>query len=128
MAESNIYYNSFLLSFEVRELNSTATFKRYLNRVINFPPKCFSVGERHKFSTQESKRNAVPLTVTLFIRNGIDSPSCTCGWFEDTHHYFFKCPYFTNERNVLLASLLPIYTPSLIIILFGDKNYHNKLM
>jgi len=34
----------------------------------------------------------------LFTKNIVESPLCTCGAIEDTHHFFFSCPLYMGSR------------------------------
>ena len=44
----------------------------------------------------------------LYIKNIIDSPNCFCGEIESTHHYLFKCPKYTRQRNSLFRKLFQL--------------------
>ena len=60
----------------------------------------------------------------LYIKNIIDSPNCFCGEIESTHHYLFKCPKYTRQRNSLFRKLLQLLNirPSENVLLFGSPD------
>ena len=46
-----------------------------------------------------------------YAHNFCDTPSytCSCGLeSETTTHFFLKCPYFTNQRSILISKLSSI--------------------
>ena len=66
------------------------------------------------------RTNCSSLNHHLFTKNIIDSPLCTCGSIEDTHHFLFSCNRFTNLRVELFEKIVPICTPTLGALLFGN--------
>jgi hypothetical protein len=48
------------------------------------------------------------LTEHLYVKNIIDIPTCFCGEIESTHHYLFKYPKYTRQRNSLFRQLLQL--------------------
>jgi hypothetical protein len=60
----------------------------------------------------------------LYIKNIIDSPNCFCGEIESTHHYLFKYPKYTHQRNSLFRKLLQLLNirPSENLLLFGSPD------
>ena len=56
----------------------------------------------------------------MHSKNIVDSPYCTCGDKEDTHHFLFVCHQFTDFRRDLINSVSDICQPNLNVLLFGD--------
>ena len=59
-----------------------------------------------------------------YMKNIIDSPNCFSGEIESTHHYLFKCPKYTRQRNSLFRKLLQLLNirPSENLLLFGSPD------
>ena len=57
---------------------------------------------------------------TPAFKNIVDSPYCTCGDKEDTHHFVFVCHQFTDLRRDLINSVSDICQPYLNVLLSGD--------
>ena len=55
-----------------------------------------------------------------FKKNIVDSPYCTCGDIEDTHHFLCVCHQFTDLRPDLMNSVSDICQPNLNVLLCGD--------
>ena len=66
------------------------------------------------------RTNCSSLNLDLFIKSVSNSPLCVCGSLEDTQHYFFHCPNFTQQRIELLNEISRYSTPSLTLFLYGD--------
>ena len=65
------------------------------------------IGERHnQLNHTQIRLNFSPLNFHLYQRHCINSPNCSCGdTLEISHHYFFLCPQFTQQRNILFSKL-----------------------
>ena len=61
----------------------------------------------------------------LFKKNISDSLLCRCGSVENTHHFFFKCPFYNIVRNDLLREVSNLHEVSLKLLLYGDPNLSN---
>ena len=66
------------------------------------------------------RTNCSALNSDLFMKNIVDSPSCTCGAIENAYHFFFMGGRYTNQRNDLLHDLNFIQNINLKLLLFGD--------
>ena len=64
--------------------------------------------------------NCSVLNSDLFVKNTIDSASCTCGAIENAYHVFFSCGRYLIHRNDLLHELNFLPNVSLNILLYGD--------
>ena len=127
---SQLYYKSFIpsvirewneLPLETRNSTSILAFKRKLNSNLNAPPKYFCDGKRlGQIYHARLRTNCSSLNHHLFTKNIVDSPLCTCGSVEDTHHFLFSCNRFTNLRVELFEKIVPICTPTLGVLLFGN--------
>ena len=54
------------------------------------------------------------------FKNIVDSPYCTCGAIEDTHHVLCVCHQFIDLRRDLINSVSDICQPNLNVLLCGD--------
>ena len=59
---------------------------------------------------------------TPAFKNIVESPYCTCGDIEDTHHILFVCHQFTDLRRDLTNSVSDICQPNLNVLLCGDTS------
>ena len=57
---------------------------------------------------------------TPAFKNIVDSPYCTCGDIEDTHHFLFVCHQFTDLRRDLINPVSDFCQPSLNVLLCRD--------
>ena len=57
---------------------------------------------------------------TPAFKNIVDSPYCTCGDIEDTHHFLFVCHQFTDPRQDLINSVSDNCLTYLNVLLCGD--------
>ena len=128
--ESTLYYNSFLpstvrawnnLPNEAKHLQSTDAFKYYLKKDKVKVPKYYYTGKRNvQILHTRLRTNCSSLNLDLFIKSMSNSPLCVCGSLEDTQHYFFHWPNFTQQRIELLNEISRYNTPSLTLFLYGD--------
>ena len=66
---------------------------------------------------------------TPAFKSIVDSPYCTCGAIEYTHHFLFVCRQFTDFRRYLINSVSDICQLNLNVLLCGDISLtfdHNK--
>ena len=47
-----------------------------------------------------------PVNARLHKKNIVPSSSCSCGSYESTYHFFFKCPNYSQIRNRYLPNNL----------------------
>ena len=103
---TNSYLSSFLPSTvkdwynlppEIAQSDSVASFKYMytLNRDGTHVPKYFYSGNRHVQVLHTSLRTQCSaLNHDLVTKNISDTPLCRFGSVENTHHIFFKCPFY----------------------------------
>ena len=130
-ARTTQYYNSFLpstvrswnnLPIEVKQSASVSSFKQFLNKDKSQVPKYYYSGSRQgQILHVRLRTNCSALNLDLFLKNMTDSPLCRCGSIEDTQHFFFHCPYFQAQRLDLLNTISYYQTPTLHIMLYGDR-------
>lgn len=113
------------LPSDMKEITSVNTFKDKLKSKFDSCRTLYYYGERWagihhaRLRIGCSKLN-YDLNKNLHV---IDSPQCLCGALQETaFHFFFECPNFINERNLLLAQIDLIANPTVDIVLFGDTN------
>ena len=115
------------LPYETRNVASLGQFKAKLK----FTPKqpvCYSellyFGNRSTAVKHTRLRlGCSRLNAHLFKIGVIDSPQCSCGTgIEDTLHYFFICPMYSNLRVDLSSKIIPIAPFTSATLLFGNKD------
>ena len=109
---TNSYLSSFLSSTvrdwnnlppEIAQSDSVASFKYNLNRDRTHVPKYIYSGNRHVqvLHTRLRSQCSAPYH-DLFKKNISDNPLCRCGSIENTHHFFFKCPFYNIVPSTIL--------------------------
>jgi hypothetical protein len=132
LARLNVYANSFFpkasrdwnnLSKVQRQAPSVEAFKAY--HIRKLPPKnvMYYYGSRAENIIHARMRiENSPLKADLCdILHVIDSPLCPCGAGvdEDAQHFFFDCPLYSVQREVLENELLPYVLTDIDKLLFG---------
>ena len=129
-ARTTLYNNSFLpsvtrawnsLPLSTRQSTNINQFKRHINRNNNRVPKYYYYGNRQEQCLHTRIRtNCSSLNEHLFNKNVIDSPLCTCGDIESSHHFLLKCRLYNNIRTIMINSVSIYCEASLDILLFGS--------
>lgn len=139
-ARTQLYYNSFLpsvirswngLAEDVRNCNSTASFKHRLNTNLKPPPRYYFVGKRlGQILHTRLRSNCSSLKQHLFSKNIVQSPLCACGNIENTEHFLLHCPIYHNLRQDMTRSISHMCRPSINIFLYGDPNlsYNDNML
>ena len=115
-SRTNLFYNSFLpstirswneLADEIKTAPSVASFKFRLNRDLHKPPKYFNSGSRQgQILHVRLRMECSSLNAHLYKKNIVPSTSCSCGGFESTYHFFFKCSNYSLIRTRYLPNNL----------------------
>ena len=94
-----LYYNSFLpstvrawnsLPAEVKQFQTTHSFKYYFNKSITPVPKYYySKNRKAQILHTRLRTNCSSLNLDLFLKGITDSPMCRCGSIENSQHFFF---------------------------------------
>ena len=115
-ARTNLYYNSFFpstirawnsLPEDTKQSPSISFFKFRLNRDINKPPKYYSTGTRMgQILHTRIRLECSSLNAHLYRKNIVPEPTCQCGGFESSYHFFFICPIFVDARTRYLPANL----------------------
>ncbi len=93
-----------------------------LSRHNPIVPKQFLFGERKpQVLLTRLRTKCSSLSHDLFCKNIIDSPNCTCGEIETTHHYFFKCIKYNIIRPALIADVSRYSHVTLDVLLKGNS-------
>ena len=109
------------LSDEIKNSQSISGFKNALNADRLKAPHHFYHGERkYQIFHARLRTNCSPLNSTLFNKNIVETPLCTCGLIEDADHYFFHCHKYNDARVILYNELYYLQVISLDLLLFGD--------
>ena len=107
---------------DIRNLDSLAAFKTFLDRATPIPNKLYFVGEREYQIIHTRLRNKrSSLNFDLFQKNLVASSLCKCGGIETSHHYRLESRYYTIIRNKLFATTENFTTVSLDVLLYGDE-------
>ncbi|MEW8546433.1 MAG: reverse transcriptase domain-containing protein, partial [Candidatus Thiodiazotropha sp.] len=119
-ANTNLYFNSYFpstirawnsLPEDTKQATSVSSFKYLLNRDLKRPPRYFNTGTRIGQILQARLRmECSSLNSHLYRKNIVPSPSCLCGGFESSAHFFFTCPRYTPARNRYLPNDLDNFT------------------
>ena len=63
------------------------------------------------------------LNAHLFALHVLDEPICSCGFdVEDNSHFFFSCPLYQTDRQILFNEINKICDVSLDILLYGHED------
>lgn len=119
-ARTNLFFNSFFpstirawnsLPEDTKTANSVAAFKYRLNSNRQKPPKYINAGSRiGQILHARLRMECSSLNSHLYCKNIVPSPSCECGGFESTYHFFFQCPRYNVVRNTYLSNYIHTYT------------------
>ena len=130
-SRTNLYRNSFFpqtvrdwnnLPEYIRSIPSLSSFKSYLFKDKSEPPY-YNIGNRKsQIHHARLRMNCSPLKSTLFQKNLVESPFCSCNSniVETTKHFLLDCPKYSSIRNSTL-DLLP-YDTNLETLLYGNEN------
>ena len=67
---------------------------------VHKPPKYFNSGTRKgQILHARLRMECRSLNAHLYKKNNEPSPSCSCGGFESTYHFSFKCPNYSLIRT-----------------------------
>ena len=91
------------------------TFKKRLCEQLGAsdPPPYYKFGTKtgNKFHAR-LRMEMSNLNSHLFAIQKVASPSCSCGYYNETiNHYVLRCPNYTNQRNILFQNLAEILSP-----------------
>lgn len=137
---TELFSNSFIpssitswnnLSPEVKNLNTISQFKNALKRTIfktNQIPKHFLLGNRFLSVMHARLRNGCSnLNNDLFMNHLQVFKHCSCGFHtEDTDHFLFQCPLYTNARIQMFRSLQQFHPLNKNLLLFGSSNLNDN--
>ena len=86
-------------NYNLRNSNNMRNF----NRNGQIPPKYFNAGSRMGQTLHARLRmECSSLNFHLYRKNIVPNPSCSCGGFESSYHFFFTCPKYSRIRNSYL--------------------------
>ena len=107
---------------QTRNSPSLNIFKNRLGKPnLITPPRYYNTGNRlGQIYHARLKTACSPLRQHLHSKNIVDSPYCTCGDIEDSHHFLFVCHQFTDLRRELINSVSDICQHNLNVLLCGD--------
>ena len=124
-ARTNLFYNSFIpaticvwndLSDEIKTAPSVASFKYRLNNTLKKPPKYYNTGSRiGQILLARLRMECSSLNAHLYRENIVPSPTCSCGGFESTYHFFFQCSTMQSPEEGIFRT---IFLPWTLIRLF----------
>ena len=99
------------------------TFKTKLN-TKDAPNELFYLGNRaSNIKHSQLRLNCSKLNNDLYSLHVVDNPSCPCGSpIEDVYHYFYVCPLFANERQILFQSIAKFNITDYKMLLYGNNN------
>ena len=138
-ARTNLYYNSFFpstirawnsLPEDTKQSPSISSFKFRLNRDMNKPPKYYNTGTRiGQILHTRIRLECSSLNAHLYRKNIVPQPTCQCGGFESSYHFFFVCPIFVGARSRYLpANLNNLTTRDLLFGMENKTNHENEAL
>lgn len=129
--KTSLYANSFLpstinqwnsLPDDIKHSPTLNIFKSKLKKRTKIP-NYYCRGSRYgQVLLTRLRNNCSGLKQDLYTKNISDTPLCTCGSVEDVHHFFFRCPLYTRQRQFLFERISTFCTPNLALLLHGDAN------
>ena len=136
---TNLYYNSFFpstksvwnsLPEDTKQSPSISSFKFRLNRDLNKPPKYYNTGTRiGQLLHTRIRLECSSLNAHLYRKNIVPEPTCQCGGFKSSYHFFFVCPIFLDARSKCLpANLINVTTSDLLFGMESKKNHENEAL
>ena len=76
--------------------------------ILKKSPKYYDTGSRiGQILHARLRMECSSLNAHLYRKNIVPSPTCSCGGFESTHHFFFQCPNYAVTRRRYLSNYLP---------------------
>ena len=118
------------LDNETKLAGTLEAFSHKLNKDHAPSPRWYYVGER-RYSALHARLRMLcsPLNDHLFSHiHVVDDPACICGHDrENSRHFLLDCPLYTNQRDILMASLHRIgFDASLSNLLHGSPEYNGS--
>ena len=96
-------------------------FKNSLKSNLITPRRYYNTGKRLGQLYHARLRTACsPHRQQVHSKNIVDSPYCTCGDIEDTHHFLCVCHQFTDLGRDLINSVSAICQPNFNVLQCGD--------
>ena len=128
-----IFKNSFLpstirqwntLTLATRNSEDVESFRRKLNKNVTKPNELFYIGNRTASILHARIRMGCSGLNQDLHKIGIkESPQCSCGSAKETaYHYFFECPNYIIQRDILQSKIIPLAPFTLNTLLFGNKS------
>ncbi|SMN17477.1 hypothetical protein CRYPA_1947 [uncultured Candidatus Thioglobus sp.] len=96
------------LNLSVRNLDTLSKFKKAIRSSISMPiPRHYSYGPRKlNIILTQLRCNASFLNYDLCKVKILSNASCNCGApCENSHHFFFDCDKYTDNREIIFNSL-----------------------
>jgi hypothetical protein len=128
--KTSLYKESFLpstinrwndLPINIRESPTLPSFKRAISPKSPSKPQHLYHGNR-KYQVLHLRLRTLcsGLNKHLYDKNIVNSALCHCGSVEDNQHYFFHCPSYDDQRDLLLSVVSQLCTPSVKVLLYGN--------
>ena len=116
-------WNSF--PTDIRENPSVRIFKRFLQKDKVMIPHYFNIGSRNlQILHTRLRLKCSNLKQHLYLRNLEESPFCSCGLVESTHHFLLSCAnYNIIRQNTLLQLDITLNEKTL---LWGNDTYSKQ--
>lgn len=110
------------LPLHVRNSSSLVQFKNSVRKEVVKPPNYLYVGHRkYNILLTRLRHRCSSLNSDLYNVNIISFSNCNCGALtENAYHFFFECPLYASQREILFQSLNPGYDITLDLLLYGN--------
>ena len=134
---TNLYYISFFpstksvwnsLPEDTKQSPSISSFKFRHNRDLNKPPKYYNTVTRiGQLLHTRIRLECSSLNAHLYRKNIVPEPTCQCGGFKSSYHFFFVCPIFLDAGSkCLLTSKLNQCNDQRSFVRHGKQNKPRK--
>ena len=112
------------LSHEIQNIMDYQSFKDTLEKDIKMTNDLFYLGKRKtNIILSRIRLKCSNLNAHLFEMKIIGNPSCRCGYFyEDSIHFFFVCPIYNQQRNLLHNNINQTVPFTLRSLLYGCQD------
>ena len=107
----------------MKEFQTGNSFKNFFNKDKTPVPKYYYIKNRKaQFLHTRLRTNYSSFDLDLFLKGITDSPMCSCGSIENSQHFFFHCPHYQQQCNVLLNAVSTFHIPTLGLLLDGEPS------
>ena len=100
---------------DVRNSNSLNIFKIKLKLHFRFSPPLYHIYTEYRKASIYHTRLRLgmsSLAAHFFLYGSSDTPYCSCGARENTHHFLLECPHYAVQWTELLVAIRDLIAPN----------------